>query len=72
MSRTRRRFINAMRWFKRYYRSPKTFNELKQLDATDDNYNPTNRQKARRNKLPTAWDDIVKSATLERYDKPNS
>lgn len=60
MSRTYRCCINTTSWFKRHYRSPKTFNELKQLNSIDDDYTPTNRQKNRKNMLPTAWDDKLK------------
>lgn len=67
MTRTYRKFSNSNRWFKRFYRHPKTFNEIRQTIENED-YVPTNREKARQNNLPTAWDDRVKSAAFEYYD----
>ena len=52
------------------YRRPKTFNEIKQLDALlhDDEIELRNRDKAKIHNLPTVYDDVVKSGYYEDYD----
>lgn len=70
MSRTYRKNSDAFKWFKRLYRHPRTYSELKQLDSLNcqEDFTPRNRDKNRSNNLPTSWDDKRKSASYEDYD----
>jgi hypothetical protein len=71
MSRTYRRQPEEKSWFRRNYRRPKTFNEKKQIDDMihDQEVPLRNRDKAKLNNLPSAWDDIRKSSSFEKdYD----
>jgi hypothetical protein len=69
MSRTYRRLPQENSHFRKYYRRPRTYNEIRKLDSLiDDEFTPRNRDKARGNNLPTFWDDIKKSASYEDYD----
>ena len=67
MSRTHRKNSEGYGWFKKNYRSPKTYREKRQLDSLcqQEEFTPRNRDKSRINNLPTTWDDIRKSASYE-------
>ncbi len=75
MSRTKRNITHINHCA---YRSPKhiryTKSEQKSASELFENYfNPTNRQKAIKSRLRTAWDDIVVSAFREvDYNRDNN
>lgn len=69
MSRTNRRLT----WFNNYFRHPRTLNEKRQIEALlyDEDYEPTNRERAVHSRKPTAWDDIYISAISELKGRRN-
>lgn len=69
MSRTRRRFLRLGKYFRRLYRHPETLNERGQLELLfrGREFEMSNREKSRKNKLPSSYDDIVKSSYYEDY-----
>jgi hypothetical protein len=47
------------------HRSPKTFNELKQVRVSNDYYDAEHRISTRNRYIPTAWDDLLASSYLQ-------
>ncbi len=60
MSRTHRK-----RPYGNPHRSPKTFNELKQVRVSNDYYDSEYRVSTRNRYIPTAWDDLLASSYLQ-------
>jgi hypothetical protein len=62
MSRTHRQPT----YWKYPHRHPRTFNELKQVQVTNDYYDSQYTVSTRKRNIPTAWDDQVISAIYEQ------
>ena len=62
MSRTHR----SPTYWKYPHRHPRTLNELKQVQVTNDYYDSQHSVSIRKRDIPTAWDDQVISAYYEQ------